>query len=99
MNVFLLQGLLVGIIGSTAGIALGSLVIAIRMNILHTVSRITGQKLFPPEMYYFNELPAHIVPMDVIIIALSAIVLCTVGAIIPALRAAKLDPARALRYE
>ena len=93
------QGLLVGVIGSTLGVLLGVTVIAIRMHILNLISQITGQQIFPPEMYYFNELPAHIVPMDVAVIVISSILLCTAGAIIPAMRAAKLDPARALRYE
>lgn len=98
-RIFVLQGLLVGVIGSTLGVLLGVTVIAIRMHILNLISQITGQQIFPPEMYYFNELPAHIVPMDVAVIVISSILLCTAGAIIPAMRAAKLDPARALRYE
>ena len=99
MNIFMLQGLMVGVAGSLAGTIFGCLVIYGRHGIMHVVSKITGRPLFPPEMYFFNELPAHIVPGDVLIVVLSAIALCTAGGIVPALRAAKLDPARALRYE
>ncbi len=99
MSIFLLQGLSVGVIGSALGVGLGCLVVELRMRILHAVARVTGQELFPPELYFFNELPAHIVPGDVTIVAVSAILLCTAGAIVPALHAARLDPARALRYE
>ena len=97
--IFLGQGLLIGFIGSLSGIALGALVIYFRNHILRFVSRCTGMDLFPKEFYYFNELPAHIVWSDVAFIVLSSIVLCTLGAVIPAWRAARLDPARALRYE
>ena len=98
-GVFLLQGMLIGALGSVSGVALGTLVIIFRNDILQLVSRWTGAELFPKEFYYFNELPAHIVPQDVAFIVISSIVLCTVGALLPALRAARLDPARALRYE
>ena len=98
-GVFLLQGMLIGALGSISGVALGTLVIVFRNDILQLASRWTGAELFPKEFYYFNELPAHIVPQDVAFIVISSIVLCTLGALLPAWRAARLDPARALRYE
>jgi len=99
-SIFVLQGFLVGVIGSAAGTTLGVLIIYFRNDIMNWVSKITGQQLFPKEFYYFNELPAKIILFpDVSTIVVSAIVLCTLGALLPALRAARLDPARALRYE
>ena len=99
MKVFLFQGLLIGVCGSLCGIGAGYLVILFRNNILNFISALSGRNLFPQEFYYFNELPAHIVPGDVIFIIVSSILLCTLGAVIPALRAARLEPAKALRYE
>ena len=77
----------------------GFLVIFFRNDILHLVSRWTHMELFPKEFYFFNELPAHIIFSDVAVIVAASIVLCTVGALLPALRAARLEPANALRYE
>lgn len=99
MRIFILQGFLVGVIGTVSGTTLGFLIIYFRNGIMRFVSRNTGIELFPKEFYYFNELPAHIVPSDVIWIAVVSIALCTFGALIPAWRAAMLDPARSLRYE
>ena len=98
-GIFIGQGMLIGVIGSISGVALGTLVISLRNHILHLVSNCTGMELFPKEFYYFNELPAHIVPQDVAFIVISSILLCTLGAVLPAWRAARLAPARALRYE
>ena len=99
MRIFVLQGAFVGILGSAFGVLLGWLVITYRMNILDVMRHVTGMEIFPKQLYLFNELPAHIVWSDVALIVVISILLCTCGALIPAFRAAKLDPARALRYE
>ena len=96
--VFVLQGFFIGLIGSVGGVITGSLVIAFRNDILALASRLTGSELFPKRFYYFSDLPAMIVPEDVVFIVVSSVLLCTLGALFPALRAAHLDPADALRY-
>ncbi|MBE6405267.1 MAG: ABC transporter permease [Lentisphaerae bacterium] len=99
MRIFLFQGFFVGTIGTTFGLILGWLFVKFRMNVLEFLRVVTGQEIFPKEVYVFNELPAHIVPMDLVTISAIAIILCTLGGLIPALRAARLDPAGALRSE
>jgi len=98
-RVFIAQGLLIGVIGSGCGALLGWLVIFFRNDILRLVSQWTGMSLFPKEFYFFNELPARIVAGDLGFIVVSSIVLCTLGAVIPAWRASRISPAQALRYE
>ena len=99
MRIFILQGFLVGLIGSICGTVSGYLVIRFRQDIVDFASMISGQELFPKKFYFFDQLPAEIILSDVLFIVISSIVLCTVGALLPALRAARLQPSEALRYE
>ncbi len=61
-------------------------------NVLHV-------EVFPASVYQFSEIPAKVVPSDVAIICVSAFVICSLAALIPAYFAARLDPVKALRYE
>ncbi len=96
---FLSQSALVGVIGVLAGYGLGMLALAYRNEFLHLMDRLTGFQLFPVSIYGFSELPAMIIPRDVILICGSALIICTLGGVIPAWLAGRLKPVEALRYE
>lgn len=96
---FLSQSGFIGAVGVAAGFGLGMLAIAYRNEFLHFMNRATGWELFPASVYNFSELPALIVPRDVILICGSALVICLLGGVIPSWRAGRLKPVEALRYE
>jgi lipoprotein-releasing system permease protein len=97
--IFLSQGALVGAIGDLAGYGLGMLALAYRNEFLHFMNRMTGFELFPASIYGFTELPALIIPSDIMWICGSAWLVCILGGVIPAWRAGRLKPVEALRYE
>ncbi len=98
-GLFLSQSGFVGIVGVAAGLGLGMLALSYRNEFLHFMRQATGWQLFPAEIYGFSELPALIVPRDIILICGSALVICLLGGVIPAWRAGRLKPVEALRYE
>jgi lipoprotein-releasing system permease protein len=98
-GLFLSQSGFVGVVGVAAGFGLGMLLLAYRNGFLHFMNRLTGFELFPAAIYNFNELPALIVPRDIVLICGSALLICLLGGVIPAWRAGRLKPVEALRYE
>jgi lipoprotein-releasing system permease protein len=97
--IFLSQGALLGAVGDLAGYGLGMLAVGYRNEFLHLMNRLTGFELFPASIYGFSELPALIVPKDILLICGSAWIVCVLGGLIPAWRAGRLKPVAALRYE
>lgn len=91
MRVFLLQGTIIGVIGTVAG-ALSGVVLA---TVLDRYRLIT----IPSDVYQVSYLPFRVLPGDVVTVIIGAVVVCFLATLYPSRQAARLDPAQALRYE
>ena len=99
MSIFLSYGLGLGIVGSTAGVVIGLLFVRYINQIEDGLSWITGRKVFDEKIYYFFEIPTSVSPWMVFSVAFGAISIAVLASILPARRAARLHPVRALRFE
>jgi lipoprotein-releasing system permease protein len=98
-TIFLAVGGLMGLIGSVLGTA-GGLLFLNRVNWLHDlVYRKTGVAVFPPNVYYLDAIPNEIDPVTIVLTCAVTIALSVGAAVLPAFRAARMDPVESLRYE
>lgn len=99
MSIFLFNGFIVGIMGAAIGAGLG-IGLVLRINWFEQyLYGITGWRPFPPEIYYFNEIPVLVSPWGIGLIVGIAIALSVLASVYPAMKAARLDPVEVLRYE
>jgi lipoprotein-releasing system permease protein len=99
MVVFIVQGALIGCIGLGLGIA-GGVALALNIDVVVPfIERLLGTQILAKDVYYISQLPSELQMTDVVGITLIAFVLTLVATLYPSWRAARVNPAEALRYE
>ncbi len=98
-GVFLFHGVVVGLVGAVGGTIMGLGILHFRNPFRDFLLDRFHIQVFASSVYGQVDIPAVIDPLNVTLIAISAVVICILAALIPAVNAARLAPARALRYE
>jgi len=99
LRVFVVQGSLIGIIGTAMGVVGGILLAQNIATVVPFLENIFGFALFPADIYYITELPSDLRQSDVIAFAMMSLGMSLLSTLYPAWRASRTDPAEALRYE
>ena len=99
LRLFFFSGFWVGLIGTFIGVVLGFVVIWQLHPIVSFIEGLTGARLFSGEAYFLSQLPAKIVPEEMITIVVVSLLLSMLASLYPAYKATKLDPVEALRNE
>ena len=91
LRVFALEGLLIGVVGTGLGTALGMLL----CDLLRRYQFIR----LPSDVYYISTLPVLLDPVNILLVSGSSVLICFLATLYPSVQAARIDPAEAIRYE
>jgi lipoprotein-releasing system permease protein len=99
MGIFVLQGALVGVIGTLAGLVLG-LGVALNIDVIvPAIEQLLHASFLPKDIYLISSMPSDPRQSDILPVALISLALAFVATLYPSWRASRVNPAEALRYE
>jgi lipoprotein-releasing system permease protein len=99
MKIFMVQGAMIGVIGTLAGVLLGVLLGLNVDTVVPALEHVLGFKFLAKDVYYISELPSDVQARDVLTIGAVSLLLSFVATLYPSWRASRVNPADALRYE
>ncbi len=99
LKIFMIQGTIIGVIGIFLGVIGGVWLASNIETLVPALENMLGYKFLSPDVYYISDLPSDMHWNDVIYIGVISFILCLLATIYPALKAANILPAEALRYE
>ncbi len=99
MKIFVLEGLIIGLIGTALGVVSGLFIAFNLETIISVIQKVTGQNFFSKDIYYLDRFPSQIVVSDVVLISVTAVLISFIATLYPAWQASRMLPAEALRYE
>src|SRR5438874_11289545 len=99
LAIFMIQGMLIGVIGTVIGVVTGVLTALNIDSVVPFIERSFGIQFLDKSVYYISELPSNLQRADITLIAAIALALALLATLYPSWRAARVNPAEALRYE
>nr|WP_243700926.1 lipoprotein-releasing ABC transporter permease subunit [Paralcaligenes ureilyticus] len=98
-KIFLVQGSLIGVVGTLLGVGFGMLIAYNIGVIVPFIERLSGVHFLPQQIYFISELPSNPQLSDIVTIAITSLVLSLLATLYPSWRAASLQPAQVLRHD
>lgn len=99
MQIFLCYSLVLGLVGAGLGTVIGLNIVWNINTIAHGLSYVLGHEVFDPSIYMFSQIPTKLEPLMIIKVVAGTLGIAVLSGVLPAIRAARLHPVRALRFE